>query len=236
MNFEEKAMKNTIESCINCPVGCRSFGYLTPGEMDFVNDNRYEAIFRPGEILVKQGSPSSNALFLFSGLSKTYFENNGTKNLILNIDKPGELILGPGAFTEMRNSFSVAAITSVKACFVSFDVFRHLIRSNGSFAESLLEEMSMKSQLIQSRMVSLAHKKMPGRIAEALLYLSGNIFGSESFEMILSRQELGDMTNMAKECVVRILREMEDSGIIKSDSSGIRILDSDKLRMVLEKG
>ncbi|MDX9812876.1 MAG: Crp/Fnr family transcriptional regulator [Bacteroidales bacterium] len=229
-------MKNTIESCLHCPVGCKSFRYLTSGEMDFVNDNRYEALFRPGEILVKQGSPSSNALFLFSGLSKTYVENNGSKNMILGIDKPGELILGQGAFTEMRNNFSVAAITSVKACFIGFDVFRHLIRSNGAFAESLLEEMSMKSQLIQNRMVSLAHKKMPGRIAEALLYLSDSIFGSHSFEMILSRQELGDMTNMAKECVVRILREMEESGVIKSDSSGIRILDSDKLRMILEKG
>lgn len=229
-------MKNSIESCLHCPVGCKSFGYLTSGEMDFVNENRYEAFFRPGEILVKQGSPSSNALFLASGLSKTYVENNGSKNMILNIDKPGELILGQGAFTEMRNNFSVAAITSAKACFVSFDVFRHLIRSNGSFAESLLEEMSMKSQLIQNRMISLAHKKMPGRIAEALLYLSDTIFGSDSFEMILTRQELGDMTNMAKECVVRILKEMEESGLITSGSSGIRILDRDKLRMILEKG
>jgi CRP-like cAMP-binding protein len=44
------------------------------------------------------------------------------------------------------------------------------------------------------------------------------------------------MTNMAKECVVRILKELEDSGVIYSDSSKIKILDRDKLVQISVKG
>jgi len=44
------------------------------------------------------------------------------------------------------------------------------------------------------------------------------------------------MTSMAKECVGRILKELEDSGIIYSDSSIIRILDRNRLIQISEKG
>lgn len=88
----------------------------------------------------------------------------------------------------------------------------------------------------QIRMVNLTQKKMPGRLADALIYLSDEVFKSDVYEMILSRQELGDMTNMAKECVVRILKELEDSGVIISESSEIKIIDKEKLRLISEKG
>ena len=79
-------------------------------------------------------------------------------------------------------------------------------------------------------------KKMPGRLAEALLYFADNIFKSDEYEMILSRQELGEMTNMAKECVVRILKELEESGVIYSDASKIKILDKNKLIFISNRG
>jgi len=54
--------------------------------------------------------------------------------------------------------------------------------------------------------------------------------------MILSRQELGDMANMAKECVVRILKDLEDSGVIYSDSARIKIINRKKLIQISGKG
>jgi len=54
--------------------------------------------------------------------------------------------------------------------------------------------------------------------------------------MILSRQELGELATMAKECVVRILREFEVSGVINSDSSRIKILNREKLILISERG
>jgi CRP/FNR family transcriptional regulator len=85
-------------------------------------------------------------------------------------------------------------------------------------------------------MVSISQKKMPGRLAETLLYFSNDIFNSDEYEMILSRQELGEMTNMAKECVVRILKDFEESNVIYSDSSKIKILDKEKLKQISLKG
>ena len=214
----------------------KNFVHLTKTEMNEINENRYEAIFKPGEILVKQGSPTSNALFLASGIAKTYIEGGMGKNLIMNIIQPGKLIMGPGAYVNSRHSFTVSALTRVHACFISFDIFKQIVRDNSRFAESVLEDLSLKSLTMHTRMVNLTQKKMPGRLAEVLIYFADEIFKSNEYEMILSRQELGEMTNMAKESVVRILKELEELGVVSSDSSKIKILDKEKLIQISELG
>jgi CRP/FNR family transcriptional regulator len=230
------AGSNITNDCDKCTAGWKNFRHLTKSELELVNSSRYEATFKPGEVMIKQGSPSSNALFMATGLAKSYIEGLYGKNLILDIEKPGNLILGPGAFVNSRNSYSVAALTFIQACFVGSDILRKLARSNGPFAESLLEDYCQKSVKAHDRMVSIAQKRMLGRLADLLLYFSNDIFGSDEYEMILTRQELGEMTSMAKECVVRILKEMEDSGVIYSDSSKLKILDRQKLISISENG
>lgn len=230
------AIKNTIASCETCVVRWTGFQHLTREQMQMVNDNRYEATFNPGEILVKQGSPASNALFLASGLAKTYIEGPEGRNLIMSIAQPGRLIMGPGAYVNLRYTYSVAAITAVQACFVHFDILREMVKENGEFAEGLLKDISAKSLRSHMKMVSLTQKKMPGRLAEVLLYFADEVFHSDEYDMILSRKEIGEMANMAKESVVRILGDMEESGVISSSASAIKILNRGKLMMISEKG
>jgi len=227
---------NLISSCETCTRRWNNFQHLTKEELNLVNENRYEATFKPGEIILKQGSPASNALFIATGMAKTYIEGLNGKNFIISIALPGRLILGPGAYVDSRHTYSVAAITTVQACFINFEVFKQIVRINGAFAEGLLEDISAKSLGSLTRMVNLSQKKMHGRLADALLYFSDVVFKNDEYEMILSRQELGEMTNMAKECVVRILKELEDSGVIYSDSSKIKIIDRGKLVQISVKG
>jgi len=225
-----------INSCEKCTAGWKNFRHLSKSELELVNKNRYEATFKPGEVMIKQGSPASNAMFMATGVAKSYIEGLNGKNFILNLEKPGCLIMGPGTYVNSRHDYSVAAITSIQACFVSSDILKQLARTNGAFAESLIEEFCNRSVRAHERMVSMAQKRMSGRLAELLLYLADEVFGSNEFEMILTRQELGEMTSMAKECVVRILKELEESGVIHSNSYKLKVLDRVKLRSISEKG
>jgi CRP-like cAMP-binding protein len=230
------ADKDNQESKKTSPVRWKNFQYLSRAEMQLVNDNLFEAGFKEGEIIIKQGSPASNVLFLISGMAKSYIEGLRGKNLIMEIIQPGSLVMGQGAYINSRNTFSVAAINDVQACFIDLGIFRQLTKTNSAFAESLLEDLFSKSLKSQTRMINLAQKKMPGRLADALLCFADEVFHSDTYKMIFTRQELGEMTNMAKESVIRILKEMEKSGIISSGSDGIRILDKDKLTRISEKG
>ncbi len=225
-----------IQNCNESLNDWKNFRTLTPGEMDYVSQNRFEAVYRRGEILIKQGSPASNALFLSSGMTKTYMECSGGKNFIISIDKPGKLMTGQGSYVNSRNNFSITALTEVKACFISIEVIRHLVKVNGDFAEGMIEDICSNAFRSYVRMISLTHKKMPGRLAETLLYFADEVFMADEFEMILSRQELGDMTNMARESVVRILGEFEETGVITSELSRVKIVDKKKLLLISERG
>jgi len=227
---------NLINDCESCTRGWKNFEHLTKNELQMINSNRYEATFKPGEIMIKQGPPTSNALFLANGMAKMYIEGSTGKNFIIGIALPGMLVMGPGAYVNSRHTYSVSAITTVQACFIGFDIFKQLVRENGEFAEGMLEDLGLKSLQSHTRMVNLSQKRMSGRVADALLYFSDEVFRSNEYEMVFSRQELGEMTSMAKECVVRILKEFEDSGVVYSDSSKIKILDKERLLQISEKG
>ncbi|HVN57855.1 MAG TPA: Crp/Fnr family transcriptional regulator [Bacteroidales bacterium] len=225
-----------VHSCENCVVAWKNFVNLTKEELNLVNENRYEATFKPGEIIIKQGSPATSAVFLASGIAKIYIEGLDSRNFILGMALPTNLILGPGVHVSHRHSYSVAALTIVQTCFINFEIIDRLIKKNPAFASGMIEDISMKSYMVHNKLVSLAQKKMPGRIAEALLMFSDTIYHSDEFDLILSRQELGEMTNMAKESVVRILKELQGTGVIKTGYSKIKIIDKEKLRLISERG
>lgn len=228
--------ENVISSCEFCSKCWSNLKNLSADELKMVNNNRYEASFKPGEIIIKQGSPSSNAIFLLSGLAKVYMEGYSGRNLILDLAGQSTLLAGPGVNVNSRYCYSVAAITQVQACFISFDVFRRIMMVNPTFAFGFIEDLSNKALKMYFKLVNLTQKKMHGRLAEALLYFSNNLYSADSFEMLLSRQELGEMTNMAKESVVRIMGELEDEKIIEATPRSVKILDRNKLSIISEKG
>lgn len=230
-------MRNgNICSCIDCVVGWKYFQTLTDDQRAFMNENRFEAVFKPGETIFKQGSPATNAVFLSAGLAKTYMEGQGNKSLLLSVASPGQMIIGPGFYTDSRHIFSMTALSDLRACFIEARFIKDMVRENPDFAEDLLGDVSRKAERNMNRLLSMTQKKMPGRVAETLLYLADEVFESDKFTMILSRQELADMSGMAKESVVRILKDFADEGIISSGCPQFEILKKDKLIMICENG
>jgi CRP-like cAMP-binding protein len=77
-----------VNSCENCVVSWKNFKNLSKSEIALLDENRYEATFKPGEMIIKQGSPASNAVFLATGMAKMYIEGFDNRNFILGIALP----------------------------------------------------------------------------------------------------------------------------------------------------
>lgn len=220
----------------DCDLGWVNFRNLTEEELEIVNLNKFEADFKPGEIIFKQGSPTSNAVFLTNGMAKIYIEGFDNKRMMVGITKPEQLIAGPGTFVDKRHHYSVAALTDVSAYFIKMDVLKELLHQNSKFAEGWLQDISKKALGTFYKFLSHTQKKMHGRLAETLIYLADEIHNSDNFTMILSRQELGELSGMAKESVVRILKEFSEDNIIDDKCPHIKIINKEKLIMVSNMG
>lgn len=228
-------LENSLD-CLTCNSRWENFNNLSEEEFNLVCQNRYEASYKSGEIIFKKGSPTSSGIFLVSGMAKVFLEGLDGKNIIISIAKPGVMISGPGTYGDLRHHFTLSALTNVRACFIDMHVLKQLVHANSKFAEGMLMDLSQKSLMMYNKLIGLTQKKMPGRLADALLYLSNQVYESDEFDIVLSRQELGEFTNMAKESVIRILKDLEDGGVISSNCARIKILDKTKLQMISENG
>jgi CRP/FNR family transcriptional regulator len=67
-------------------------------------------------------------------------------------------------------------------------------------------------------------------MADALLYLQDEIFKQPKFPMILSRNNLAELSAMSKESAVKVLRDFQRDGFIRISDHEVEIIDDESLR------
>lgn len=223
-------------SCGTCPIGWDNFKNLTEEQIKAIDENRHEARYKAGEMIFKQGSPTPNAVFMANGLAKLYMETDTGKKVIIALIKPGRLIGGPGIFIDNVHYFNLSAVEDSTVCFIEMNLLKKMVHENGNFAEGFLKDISIKGLESLKKIISFSQKKMNGRLAEGILYLSEKVYNSEDFDCQLTRQEIGELTLMTKESVVRLLKEFDDEGILSVDGSQLKILDKQRLNKIMQSG
>ena len=231
-----KRRSDTCISCETCNERSPLFNLLSQEELKTVNTNRFEVVFNAGETIVKQGTSASHMIIVTDGMAKLFLEGFDKKNLLLELIIPWKLFGGPGLFTDYRYHYSVAALTETAACFIAIENLRKVMRSNPDFAEALLKHCSQNSVMNFQRLISLTQKQMHGRLADVLIYLSEKIYNARIFDLSMTRQEIGEMSNMTKESATRILKEFELAGIIRLETKHIELTDYEKLQQLSLRG
>lgn len=220
IQFKKSSICN---NCNDCNRRSPLFSLLTSEQLEKLNHERFEATYRKGEMIFKQGSASSHILMLTSGLVKIYLEGPNGRGLIMKLIKPIEMFGGPGIFLDGRNYYSATALQDCTVCFITQKRFREAVRTNPDFAEKFIEHINRNAVYSFGRFADLTQKQMPGRVADALLYLSKEVYESKDFHLCMSRQDLADMTNLSKESVIRILKELKTEKIITLEGDHIKI-------------
>jgi len=192
--------------------------------------------YKKGETICKQGSFASNIIYLERGLVKVYLEGN-PKNLILTITPSGHMIGVPSIF-EGNNTYLYSVVTYVESVVKIIDilVFKQLLLQNATFAFHILNIMNENIAQTYARFFCLTQKHLHGRLADILICLSGRIFKSLKFDLPLSRNDLGELTGMSTESVIRLMKELKDDGLIELSGKSITLLDVSRLMKISEHG
>jgi len=214
----------------------RCFSLLTSDEKALLESKTVTITYRKGETICKQGTFASNIFFLEKGLVKIYLEGR-PKNLILTITPAGHMIGVPAIF-EGNNTFLYSVTTYVESVVKMLDihVFKQLLSLNPAFAFRILNIMNENTAQTYGRFFCLTQKHLHGRLADILICLSGRIFKSLQFDLPLSRSDLGELTGMSTESVIRLMKEFKDDGLIETSGKSIRIIDVQRLLKISEVG
>ena len=98
---------NNLRHCTKCLIKAEIFNYLTHEELVMINATRFEVSFNPGELMFKQGSPSTHVISFVKGLAKITLEGNKESKLLLKFVTPPEFVSGAGLYNDQRHHFSV---------------------------------------------------------------------------------------------------------------------------------
>ena len=228
---------NSYENtCANFVHQTSCFDQLTEQEQELVAKNQVRVVYKKGETICKQGAFASHIMFLEEGLVKIYLEGN-PRNLILTIT-PSNHLVGLPSIYEGNNTFLYSVSTYVDSTvkLIDVNIFKQLIRQNANFASKIINVLNENTAQAYGRFFCLTRKQLHGRLADILLCLSDRIFKSQSFNLPLSRNDLGELTSMSTESVIRIMKEFKDDNIIKVSGKTIEILDYKKMQKISEVG
>ena len=231
-------MNNTIEEtgCNNCIYKSYLFNYLNEQELSLVNNNKRDIVLKRGDIICREGEKIKCLYYLKKGLVKLYKTGQGRTHQIISIGTPQDFIGLLSIFSNTEYLYSLAALEDSLLCMIDLDIIKKIILQNGKFALSMIEKMNRISDIVLTNKVELGIKQLRGRIAHILLLFANKVYMSDTYELPVSRKELGELIDMRTENVVRILSEFRKDQLIGIEGKKIKIMDRTMLEKISELG
>jgi CRP-like cAMP-binding protein len=234
-NFILSAWKMKTDSCILCGVRSGAANKLSGEELILLDSNCGRVKFNAGDIIVKQDALSTHVVYIKSGLVKVHIRGPIRERIIRITKAPAYLCL-PNNFGDKINHFSATALEDSSVCFIDVNIFKQFIHENGDFALQIIMDMSKGEIENYSNCMNNSQKQNLGRIADAILFFAERIYGSKTFILPVSRQELADLTGITRESASRILSDFHEEKIIEMNHREVTILNEKLLREISEKG
>ncbi|MEZ5198536.1 MAG: Crp/Fnr family transcriptional regulator [Bacteroidales bacterium] len=205
-------------------------------ELQLVNSDRKEMLFEKGEMIIEEGAPIKEFLYLKKGLVKLVKKGEGQKERIISIARPMDFVSLLSSFSEKNYQYSISALEESAVCSMNLESIQDVIRKNGGFALELIQHITRSSNLVIQSTYDIDDKQLRGRIAYILLWFSQKIYHKPKFELPISRKEIGELINMSTENVIRILSEFRKDNIITVDGKTIEILNLELMERLSKLG
>jgi len=223
-------------NCLDCTKNSKCFKQLIPSELEFINQNKTQILYREGENICKQGAFASYVLYISDGLVRLYLENPNNKNINLKILKTSEFIGLSSIYGDNIYNYSTVALKDSVICLIEKDSFRKLLTDNGHFASEIIKWYCENENQLFNKIKSLGNKQMHGRLADALLYLCNQDLLNEEIFSHLSRKDIAGFAGLSTESTVRLLTKLKNENIIEIKGKKIKILNLDLLKDISRRG
>jgi CRP-like cAMP-binding protein len=231
-NIYLRGMKN---DCEKCAFKSRAAEKLGGDHLTSLSCNSVLVKFRKGDSIIRQGTLSTNVVYLRNGLAKLHITGPYHEQIIRINKAPCYLGL-PTTIGDKVNQYSVTAIGDAEVCFIDMDAFRLLLRENDSFSYEIILELCRNELESMRRCSKRTQKQSRGNIADVLLELADVIYQSDNFILPVSQAEIGNLVDTSRESVSRILAEFQKDGIIDIEGKRIEIINKKSLSLISQNG
>ncbi|MBN1144216.1 MAG: Crp/Fnr family transcriptional regulator [Bacteroidales bacterium] len=223
-------------NCAECTKASKCFQLLYSDELEFISKKKTQVTYLKGETIFKQGAFAPYVLYVVDGLVKVYLQTGVNKQVNIRLTRQGEFMAFSSVFDENIYQYSAVAIKESTICMIDKTALKQLITKNTDFAARIISRNFRNEFRYLEIIRNISYNQMRGKMASALLYLSGEEFQYENVFQCLTRQDIADFASVTMESAVKFLKEFEAEGLIQMQGKDILIPDHEKLALISRNG
>ncbi len=167
--------------------------------------------------IIYAGEPSDSLYYITSGSVTVLIEDDSGREIIVAYLNKGDFFGEMGMFGDNQRSAWVKAKTECEVAEVSYSKYEELSAKDPSMLRILSTQMVRRLEKTTRKVGDLAFLDVTGRVARTLLDLCQEpdaMTHPEGMQIKITRQEIGRIVGCSREMVGRVLKDLEDQGLV----------------------
>ena len=200
----------------------RLFSMLTVSQAASVADAVVKRRFKRGEPIVEQGKKSNALSILLTGRARVISTDTHGREVILATLHPGDYVGEMSLIDNEPHSASVRAEIQSDVLVLGRLQFAGCLPENSSMTYAIMKGLVQRLRSANRQIESLALMDVYGRVARTLLERTSEEDGEGNavIREKVSRQDLAKMVGASREMVSRVMKDLEQRGLIETRDDG----------------
>jgi CRP/FNR family transcriptional regulator, cyclic AMP receptor protein len=169
--------------------------------------------------IIHEGDKCETLYYIVSGSVSVILEDEEGNEAVISYLNPGDFFGEMGLFEHHEARSACVRTKSVcEIAEISYAAFSSYTRSHPEILYTIGKQMAHRLRNTTKRVADLSFLDVTGRIASILLELSKEpdaLTHPQGMQIKITRQELGRIVNCSREMAGRVLKDLEDQGLIE---------------------
>lgn len=175
--------------------------------------------------IIHEGDKPDTLYFILEGSVSVVIEDDEGREIILAYLNRGDFFGEMGLFDEESDRTAwVVARSNCEIAEINYDQFRRMAEQASDIVWALAEQMAARLRKTSAKVRDLAFLDVTGRVAHTLLELANGpdaITHPDGMQIRMTRQEIARIVGCSREMVGRVLKELEERGLITAHGKTI---------------
>ncbi len=179
--------------------------------------------------LIYAGDKSESLYYMVKGSVTVSIEDDDAHEMIVAYLNPGDFFGEMGMFEDATRSAWVRAKVECEVAEITYSKFQSLIDTHPEFLLAVGSQMAKKLRNTTRKVGDLAFLDVTGRVARTLLDLSKEpdaMTHPEGMQIKITRQEIGRIVGCSREMVGRVLKVLEEQGLVSASGKTMVIYET----------
>ena len=170
-----------------------------------------------GSTIIYAGEESDSIYFITGGSVTVLIEDDSGREIIVAYLNEGDFFGEMGMFGEGARTAWVKAKTECEVAELSYQKFAELSKKDAGMLYQVAAQLADRLDKTTKKVGDLAFLDVTGRVARTLLDLCKEpdaMTHPDGMQVKITRQEIGRIAGCSREMVGRVLKTLEDQGLV----------------------